>query len=174
MRLLTSISSPNLVSSDLYCLGSWTTNGLVRLLLADDDRQRFSAWYRDYVALQPSQDGASSIDSAQAQLTAASLAPIVDLQIALITPVPIIAKPMQVRLTRRSQCSELRGYTSQGAYGSSPISAFSSSMSSYVSPATASSAATAQMTALQYLTNSSILILIVTLLLPLINRVTLS
>ena len=62
-------------------------------------------------------------------------APIVDLQIALITPAPIIAKPMQVRLTRRNPCSDLRGYTNQGSYSGSG----SSSMPSYAPSLTAQS-----------------------------------
>lgn len=134
----------------------------MRLLLADDDRQRYSVWYRDYGTLQTSSDGTlvassdSSSQSPQVALTRSqqllqhststnnnnnlinSIAPIVDLQIALLTPTG--ARPMQVRLTRRNQCSELRGYMNQGAYGSSMSAVSSSSMPSYASSATASSA----------------------------------
>lgn len=143
---------------DLYCLGSWTTNGLVRLLLADDERQRYSAWYRDYGVLQTLPGDQSDGDASQAhalqqqpattrsqQLISLSnqnqynsLAPIVDLQIALITPPPSIAKPMQVRLTRRHQCSDLRSYMSQGSFGSSS-SYSSSSLSSGYGPSQSSS-----------------------------------
>lgn len=35
------------------------------------------------------------------------LTPIIDLQIALLTPLPIVTKAMPVRLTRRHHCSEL-------------------------------------------------------------------
>lgn len=176
----------------------------MRLLLADDDRQRYSAWYRDYGTIQSPQDGASPgparLESYQAQalqspiatrsqqlLSASanqfaaplnnqhlinSLTPIVDLQIALLTPLPIVAKPMQVRLTRRNQCSELRGYISQGAYGGP---ALSPSVPSYASSATASSSATPlnfniQLVAISYYSTSSMLTMIVTLLMPLLTR----
>lgn len=146
---------------DLYCLGSWTTNGLVRLLLADDDRQRYSAWFREYGSLPSStQDGVTGMDGAsQAQalqqqaaiiqrsqlVTSATvgyaqqtppplnpIAQIVDLQIALITPVQIVAKAMTVRLVKKHHCSELRSYTNQGPLGGA-------SMQSYSSPAPSSS-----------------------------------
>lgn len=170
----------------------------MRLLLADDERQRYSAWYRDYGMLQPVQDGASSaaisrLDAPQAQalqqqqpvittrsqqLLAGSsaggtnnylinsLTSIIDLQIALITPLPIVAKPMQVRLTRRNQCSELRGYINQGVwYGGSP------SMPSYASSATASSTAASPLfMIISHYSPSSMLIMIVTLLMPLMTR----
>lgn len=171
----------------------------MRLLLADDDRHRYSAWYRDYGSLQTNADGAltsvlattttASVvptdlsSSPQSQQQAAgltrsqhlllssnsspnynnlvnSIAPVVDLQIALITPLPIVARPMQVRLTRRGQCSELRGYMSQGAYGS-PISAGSSSIPPYASSATASSATSATTFILNQLSFYSIFLPIV-------------
>lgn len=135
----------------------------MRLLLADDERQRYSAWYRDYGTLQgiqPDQVTDSMAPQAQALQQAPltrsqqliglsnsnsqynSLAPIVDLQIALITALPTVAKPMQVRLTKRNQCSDLRGYLSQGSLGSSPMSPLSSSsMLSYAPSATAASSA---------------------------------
>lgn len=113
----------------------------MRLLLADDERQRYSAWYKDYVVPLPqtSQDGINGqLDGSSAQYSISNLyAPIVDLQIALITPAPIIAKPMQVRLTRRNPCSDLRGYTNQGSYSGSG----SSSMPSYAPSLTAQSGA---------------------------------
>lgn len=143
----------------------------MRLLLADDERQRYSSWYRDHGAIttatvssqsddhelsttssQPQgmtrsqqlismSSGAASASSSSNnnnQFTANSLASIVDLQIALITPVPTSSVPMQVRLTRRSQCSEIRGYTNQGSLSSMT----SSSVPSYASPSASSSAAT--------------------------------
>lgn len=181
----------------------------MRLLLADDDRQRYSAWYRDYGLIPSPQDGVSlglsaRLDLHQAQalqlqqpagmmtrsqqllatsantLTGSpnnhqlmnSLTPIVDLQIALLTPLPIIAKPMQVRLTRRNQCSDLRNYMSQGAYGGPMLSP---SIPSYASSATASSAASPtilniNLVALSYYSPGSMLIMIVTLLMPLFTR----
>lgn len=140
------------LSSDLYCLGSWTTNGLVRLILADDERQRYSAWYKDYGAIYEGSESTTSTASALAQLAptrsqqlgqlpastsantlnlAAQPVSFVDLQIALITPLRTITKPMQVRLTRRSNCSDLRGYSNQGSLSSVP---------SYASPSASSSA----------------------------------
>lgn len=129
----------------------------MRLLLADDERQRYSAWYKDYTVPIP-QDGANNQGPDQSSLAAATrsagrldigssgqlnapplYAPIVDLQIALITPAPIIAKPMQVRLTRRNPCSDLRGYTNQGSYNSA--SGSSASMPSYAPSLTAQSGA---------------------------------
>lgn len=135
---------------NLYCLGSWTTNGLVRLLLADDERLRYSAWYKDYaVPLIPQAPADTATTIAPANL----YAQIVDLQIALITPAPIIAKPMQVRLTRRNQCSDLRGYT-----------AGSASMPSYAPSLTARSGASVTIPATWYrfiVISSSILLVIV-------------
>lgn len=146
-------------------MGSWTTSGLVRLLLVDDDQQRYSAWYRDHSGLTTIQPvETASLEQSQAlawqsqqavapnfgrhaaigQINgspsmANSLTPIIDLQIALITPLPVVAKPMQVRLTKRQQCTDLRSYSS-GFIGSS-MSAISSSppMQSYASSAIASS-----------------------------------
>lgn len=150
----------------------------------DDDRQRYSAWYRDYGALSLIQDDSPQAQALQQQpvtrsqqLMAASnqraanpLAPIVDLQIALITPLPIISKPMQVRLTRRNQCSDLRGYTSQGSYGGQ-MSPIPSSMSTYASSATApSSSALSVIVSKTYYPYSFLMLLIVTLLVPLISR----
>lgn len=102
----------------------------MRLLLADDERQRYSAWYKDYGSLQVlNQDGALSSESAttksQQLMTLATqnqnlvnpIASIVDLQIALITPLPIAVKTMQVRLTRRNSCSDTRIYPGAGPYG---------------------------------------------------------
>lgn len=138
----------------------------MRLLLADDDRQRYSAWYRDYGSLQTTTDGAlattasltdssSSSQTSQQQQVATtrsqhllhssssnynnlvdSIATFVDLQIALITPLPVVTKPVQVKLTRRNQCSQLPLRT----YGSLSGSSSSSSMPSSAF-ATASSAA---------------------------------
>lgn len=79
---------------------------------------------------------ASSSFSVQQQQPA--LSPIVDLTIALITSLPIPAKSMPVRLTRRNQCSDLRNNMNQPAFGgiggtSMPISGnnlFASSSSS--------------------------------------------
>lgn len=168
----------------------------MRLLLADDDRQRYSAWYKDYaISAQPPLDGASAAEAqalqlqqqqqpaitrsqqliaasaGQQQYLANSLLPIVDLQIALITPLPIVAKPMQVRLTRtRHQCSDLRAFMGQSPFmAASPMSP----IPSYASSATASSSAAptllgaANSNSNYYYSISSMLILIVTLLLPL-------
>lgn len=92
------------------------------MLLADDERQRYSALYRAY-NLQPSADGASAAPSRSQQMLAlaqqqqqapvAQFASEVDLQIALIPPTPTIIQPMQVRLTRRNQCSDIRNYLQQ-------------------------------------------------------------
>lgn len=136
----------------------------MRLLLADDDRQRYSAWYRDYGGLQTTTDGAlatttsltdssSSSQTSQQQVATTrsqhllhssssnynnlvdSIATFVDLQIALITPLPVVTKPVQVKLTRRNQCSQLPLRT----YGS--LSGSSSSSMPSTAFATASSAA---------------------------------
>lgn len=121
------------LNPDLYCLGSWTSNGLVRLLLADDERQRYSAWYRDYATINnqlvPAAT-ASSFDMTRSQQLLALaqqqplVASIVDLQIALITPTPTIAKPMQARLTRRNQCSDLRTFLANSQASSSLTSSW--------------------------------------------------
>lgn len=128
----------------------------MRLLLADDERQRYSAWYKD--------SGPSFITSEEAESTTVSqhqpltrsqqmlgmasssgisnrdqqsnsLATVVDLQIALITSIPTVSKPMQVRLTRRGHCSDLRGHSS--SLLSIPRSA---PIPSYASPSASSSA----------------------------------
>lgn len=151
----------------------------MRLLLADDDRQRYSAWYKDYGTLQvQAQDGALveqqttrsqqllSLSAQNSQLVVPTIAPIVDLQIALITPLPIAVKTMQVRLTRRNQCSELKAVFSGSQV--SPAGSSSSSMLSYASSATASSAS--GLASHYYYLPSSILILIVTLLIALSTK----
>lgn len=149
----------------------------MRLLLTDDDRQRYSAWYRDYSGLaglssdssaqdnpQPSSDQASPITRSQHLLTAASanantnanananahgqqmvnsIAPVVDLQIALITPQPIPTKPMLVRLTRRNHCSDLKGYFAGQGQGqgwfASQMPAISASLPTYYASSSTSS-----------------------------------
>lgn len=126
----------------------------MRLILADDDRQRYSAWYRDYsLAIgggepdnEPSSAGQPAVTRSQQLLgmspvavsAANSLASIVDLQIALLTALPTAPKPVQVRLTRRSQCSDLRGYSAQGQLASSASSPYS--VPSYASPSASSGA----------------------------------
>lgn len=143
-------------------MGSWTTSGLVRLLLVDDEQQRYSAWYRDHSGLTTIQqaEGTNTEQPQPQHVSVAafgrqpivgqlnggpnlinSLAPTIDLQIALITPLTSIAKPMQVRLTKRQQCVDMRSHSGQGIPGSS-MSAISSSptMQSYASSAIASSA----------------------------------
>ena len=165
-------SSPLSHHTDLYCLGSWTTNGLVRLLLSDDYRQRYSAWYRDHTSLQqevnPSADSSTGSPSAWQQqqqqppstrsqhlltvaggnqpqhqqlATTAPANSIVDLQIALISQQPIVAKSMQVRLTRRLQCSDLQRHNPSLFADSSSASGSGSSIPSYLTSATASSSA---------------------------------
>lgn len=158
----------------------------MRLLLADDDRQRYSAWYKDYNYLQaPIQDGALTGELPQPQAlqqqvltrsqqmlnmattTSSSLiqninnnnivnsySPIVDLQIALITPLSIPVKTMQVRLTRRNQCSDLR-LNSNLASSTNGVSS-SSSMLSY------SSTASSAFKSIYHQPPSSIITLIVT------------
>lgn len=140
----------------------------MRLLLADDERQRYSAWYTDYsstaaLLAPPAAAGLAADDNqnpgAATGLTRSqqllglspaaatstmspqagainSLASVVDLQIALITALPTVTKPMQVRLTRRSQCSELRGYSNQGSISS--ISSSSFPVPSYAAPSASS------------------------------------
>lgn len=116
--------------TDLHCLGSWTVNNLVRLILVDDERQRYSAWYRDWSGSSDQQQQASAAissdnnndDSTEKNLhmpatntnsnininpISALATPIIDLQIALITPLPVVTKLTQVRLTRRNHCSDL-------------------------------------------------------------------
>lgn len=87
------------------------------MLLADDDRQRYSAWYSDNsLALQQRGLAASSLPTLGTNQVQ-SVTHVVDLTLALITPQPIEPKPMHVRLTKRNQCSDLRGYLNQLPYG---------------------------------------------------------
>lgn len=146
----------------------------MRLLLADDERQRYSAWYKDYgltvaggdelaTAQQIPGISPSPVSQHRNQLNS-MLASVIDLQIALITSVQTVSKPMQVRLTRRSHCSELRGYSSQGS-----LSSMAQSVPSYASPSASSSANPNAIGAIFYATsstgfNGSLAIMIVSLL----------
>lgn len=143
----------------------------MRVLLADDERHRYSAWFRDYTSpanYLSQQDPETSANNAPTdqltrsqQLLALSASQpqqtttmsnqipntfpsVVDLRIALITPPSVATKPMQVRLTRRSQCADLRSYLSSAsslqptlATGAASSSSF---MASYSAPASSSAA----------------------------------
>jgi hypothetical protein len=130
----------------------------VRLLLSDDERQRYSAWYKDYGSVvanvgdsETMSDGQThALTRSQHMLSASAASSIqnknlltsvqatyIDLQIALLTPMETVSKPMQVRLTRRNHCSDLRGQFSQSHL--SPTSQ-SVSIPSYAAPSASSSA----------------------------------
>lgn len=154
----------------------------MRVLLADDERHRYSAWFRDYSSTyqltQQDLDINNNADQSNLQLTRSqqlltlsqqqiqqqpttisnqipnTFPSIVDLKIALITPLSVPAsKPMQVRLTRRSQCADLRSYLSTGALGSSNLqsatspSSSSSFMASYSAPESSSAASSSSSSA---------------------------
>lgn len=73
---------------------------------------------------------------------ATTFLPIIDLRIALITPLSVASKPMQVRLTRRSQCSDLRNYLATSGSSIAQLSSHhpSNSLSSSLMPSYAPSA----------------------------------
>lgn len=153
----------------------------MRVLLADDERHRYSAWFRDYSSTyqltQQDLDINNNADQSNLQLTRSqqlltlsqqqiqqqpttisnqipnTFPSIVDLKIALITPLSVPAsKPMQVRLTRRSQCADLRSYLSTGALGSSNLQSAtspssSSFMASYSAPESSSAASSSSSSA---------------------------
>lgn len=113
---------------DLHCLGSWTTNGIVRFLLSDDDQQRYSAWYYTYpqtivddinvaqalpanqiVSLrqqqQLQQPSPSNLQLAATAAATAGSQQVIDLNIALIRPPHLPeARKMQIKLTKQQQC----------------------------------------------------------------------
>ena len=103
--------------------------------MVDDERQRYTAWFRDSNPTEPSETRSQQLRTLSAPVATTTtttqqpptMPNVVDLQISLIIPTTI-TKPMQVRLTKRQQCSDLRGYLAGqqaggGAFGvSSAIS----------------------------------------------------